>query len=138
MLQEFSFSHNFAVENHLNRKVMKKLLLFLFGAFILSTSVSAQELVPLTVSIIDEQPISHGHPRSPEETPIVYIDDYTLLFEANHPEYALNIKDENNVVVYSTVVSTTQTQVVLPSTLSGDYQIELVVGNLLFKGWINL
>ena len=117
---------------------MKKLLLFLFGAFILSTSVSAQELVPLTVSIIDEQPISHGHPRSPEETPIVYIDDYTLLFEANHPEYVLNIKDENNVVVYSTVVSTTQTQVVLPSTLSGDYQIELVVGNLLFKGWINL
>ena len=117
---------------------MKKLLLFLFGAFILSTSVSAQELVPLIVSIIDEQPISHGHPRSPEETPIVYIDDYTLLFEANHPEYVLNIKDENNVVVYSTVVSTTQTQVVLPSTLSGDYQIELVVGNLLFKGWINL
>ena len=117
---------------------MKKLLLFLFGAFILSTSVSAQELVPLTVSIIDEQPISHGHPRSTEETPIVYIDDYTLLFEANHPEYVLNIKDENNVVVYSTVVYSAQTQVVLPSTLSGDYQIELVVGNLLFKGWIVL
>ena len=32
----------------------------------------------------------------------------------------------------------TQTQVVLPSTLSGDYQIELVVDNLLFTGWINL
>ena len=113
---------------------MKKLLLFLFGAFILSTSVSAQELVPLTVSIIDEQPISHGHPRSPEETPIVYIDDYTLLFEANHPDYVLNIKDEDGDVVYSTVVYSAQTQVVLPSTLSGDYQIELVVGNLLFKG----
>ena len=117
---------------------MKKLLLFLFGAFILSTSVSAQELVPLTVSIIDEQPISHGHPRSPEETPIVYIDDYTLLFEANHPDYVLNIKDEDGDVVYSTVVYSAQTQVVLPSTLSGDYQIELVVGNLLFKGWIVL
>ena len=117
---------------------MKKLLLFLFGAFILSTSVSAQELVPLTVSIIDEQPISHGHPRSPEETPIVYIDAYTLLFEANHPDYVLNIKDEDGDVVYSTVVYSAQTQVVLPSTLSGDYQIELVVGNLLFKGWIVL
>ena len=117
---------------------MKKLLLFLFGAFILSTSVSAQELVPLTVSIIDEQPISHGHPRSPDGTPIVYIDDYTLLFEVNHPEYVLNIKDEDGDVVYSTVVYSTQTQVVLPSTLSGDYQIELVVDNLLFMGWINL
>ena len=117
---------------------MKKLLLFLFAAFILSTNVSAQELVPLTMSIIDEQPVTNGHPRSPDGTPIVYIDDYTLLFEVNHPEYVLNIKDEDGDVVYSTVVYSTQTQVVLPSTLSGDYQIELVVNNLLYKGWIEL
>lgn len=117
---------------------MKKLLLFLFGAFILSTSVSAQELVPLTVSIIDEQPVTNGFPRTPITAPIVYIDDYTLLFEANHPEYALNIKDENNVVVYTTVVYSTQTQVILPSTLSGDYQIELVVNKYYFCGYINL
>ena len=118
---------------------MKKLLLFLFSAFIFSTSVSALELVPLTVCIEeDDQPGGNGYPRSPEETPIVYIDDYTLLFEANHPEYVLNIKDESNNVVYTTVVYSTQTQVVLPSTLSGDYQIELVVDNLLFSGLISL
>ncbi len=118
---------------------MKKLLLFLISAFIFSTSVSAQELVPLTVCIEeDDQPGGNGHPRSPNETPIVYIDDYTLLFEANHPDYVLNIKDEDGDVVYSTVVSSTQTQVVLPSTLSGDYQIELVVDNLLYKGLIEL
>jgi hypothetical protein len=118
---------------------MKKLLLFLISAFIFSTSVSAQELVPLTVCIEeDDQPGGNGHPRSPNETPIVYIDDYTLLFEANHPDYVLNIKDEDGDVVYSTVVSSTQTQVVLPSTLSGDYQIELVMDYWLFKGWINL
>lgn len=118
---------------------MKKLLLFLISAFIFSTSVSAQELVPLTVCIEeDDQPGGNGHPRSPNETPIVYIDDYTLLFEANHPDYVLNIKDEDGDVVYSTVVSSTQTQVVLPSTLSGDYQIELVMDYWLFMGWINL
>ena len=39
---------------------MKKLLLFLFSAFILSTSVSAQVLVPLTMSITD-----HVHINSP-------------------------------------------------------------------------
>ena len=117
---------------------MKKLLLFLFGAFILSTSVSAQELVPLTVSIIDEQPGTNGFPRTPITAPIVYIDDYTLLFEVDHPEYVLYIKDEDDNVVYSTVVYSTQTQVVLPSTLSGNYQIELVMGYWLFTGWINL
>ena len=117
---------------------MKKLLLIVFSAFILSTSVSAQELIPLTVSIIDEQPGGNGFPRTPITAPTVYIDDYTLLFEASHPEYVLYIKDENNNVVYSTVVSSTQTQVVLPSTLSGNYQIELAMGYWLFIGWINL
>ena len=90
------------------------------------------------MSIIDEQPVTNGFPRTPITAPIVYIDDYTLLFEANHPEYALNIKDENNVVVYTTVVYSTQTQVILPSTLSGDYQIELVVNKYYFCGYINL
>ena len=118
---------------------MKKLLLFVLGAFFLGTNLNANEPVPLTVSgDIDDMPLGNGYGRAPMLAPKVYIDDYTLLFEANHPDYVLNIKDENDNVVYSTVVSSTQTQVVLPSTLSGDYQIELVVDNLLFMGWINL
>ena len=118
---------------------MKKLLLFLFGAFIFSTSLSAQVLVPLTVCIEDdEQPIGDGHPKTPITAPKVYIDDYTLLFEANHPEFVLYIKDEDDNVVYTTTVYSSQTQVVLPSTLSGDYQIELVMGYWHFTGWINL
>jgi hypothetical protein len=117
---------------------MKKFFLILFGAFILSTSLPAQELVPLTVSIEDEQPIGNGLPKTPMNAPTVYIDDYMLLFEASHPDYVLNIKDEDGNVVYTTVVYSVQTQVVLPSHLSGDYQIELVMGYWLFKGWINL
>ena len=117
---------------------MKKLLLIVFGAFILSTSMSAQVLVPLSVNYDEEQPLGPGFPKTPITAPTVYIDDYTLLFEASHPEYVLYIKDENDNVVYSTVVSSTQTQVVLPSTLSGNYQIELVMGYWLFTGWINL
>ena len=118
---------------------MKKFILLLFSAMMLGTNVSALELVPLTVySEENVQPISHGHPRTPMLAPKVYIDDYTLLFEVNHPEYVLNIKDENDNVVYTTVVYSTQTQVILPSTLSGDYQIELVMDYWLFMGWINL
>ena len=119
---------------------MKKLLLFLFGAFLLSTSVSAQVLVPLTVCIEeDEQPGGNGNPKTPITAPKVYIDDYTLLFEADHPEYVLYIKDENNNVVYTTTVYSTQTQVVLPSSLSGDYKIQLDFGgNYFFVGKIEL
>ena len=118
---------------------MKNLFLIVFGAFLLSASVSAQVLVPLTVCIEeDEQPGGNDFPKTPITAPKVYIDDYTLLFEANHPEYVLYIKDEDDNVVYTTTVYSTQTQVVLPSTLSGDYQIELVMGYWLFTGWINL
>jgi hypothetical protein len=59
-------------------------------------------------------------------------------FAVDHPDYLLNIKDEDGNVVFSTVVWSAQTEVVLPSTLSGDYEIELVMGNWLFSGWINL
>ena len=118
---------------------MKKLLLFLFGAFIFSTSLSAQVLVPLTVCIEDdEQPGGNGHPKTPITAPKVYIDDYTLLFEANHPEFVLYIKDEDDNVVYTTTVYSIQMQVVLPSTLSGDYKIELQMGYWKFTGYIML
>ena len=117
---------------------MKKILLLGLFALFMSTSVMAWELIPLSVNYDEEQPLGPGNPKTPITAPTVYIDDYTLLFEANHPEYVLNIKDENNVVVYTTVVYSTQTQVVLPSTLSGDYEIELVVDNLLFSGLISL
>ena len=46
----------------------------------------------------------------------------------------LNTKDEGGNVVFTTVVYSAQTEVVLPSTLSGDYDIELVMGNWLFSG----
>lgn len=118
---------------------MKKLLLMIVCAFMLSTNLWAKQLVPLSVNIDDdEKPLGHGHGKSSIEVPQVFIDDYTLSFEANHPEYMLNIKDEDGYVAYMTVVYPAETQIILPSTLSGDYEIELVVGNLLFTGWINL
>ncbi len=116
---------------------MKKVFLTL--ALLMSMLVQAKELVPLSVNIEDDnKPIGHGSPKNPIEVPLVYIEDYTLSFEAYHPDYALIIKDEDGDVVYSTTVFSAETQVVLPSTLSGDYEIQLVMGNWLFTGWINL
>ena len=120
---------------------MKKNLLFVISAILISTSALAKELIPLTASLnIDDKTISlgNGYGKGPDAIPFVYIEDYTLSFEVSHPDYLLNIKDEDGNVVFSTVVWSAQTEVVLPSTLSGDYEIELVMGNWLFSGWINL
>ena len=117
---------------------MKKLLLMIVSAFMLSTSLFAKEVVPFTVHYEDDQPAGNGHGRSPMRPPVVYIEDYTLSFVVDHPDYTLTIKDEDGILVYTTTVFSAQTEVVLPSTLSGDYEVNLVMGNWLFTGWINL
>jgi hypothetical protein len=100
--------------------------------------MQARELIKFYCTDINEKPVGNGHPKSPTTPPTVYIEGYTLTFEAYHPDYILNIKDEDGDVVFTTTVYSAQTQVVLPSTLSGDYEVELVMGNWLFTGWINL
>ena len=118
---------------------MRKVLFLFLCAFMMSTSVYAWDIIPFTVSIDDDDmPIGNGYPKAPMQAPTVYIEDYSLSFVADHPEYILNIKDEDGEVVYSTTVFSAMTQVTLPSTLSGDYEIELLMGNWKFTGWINL
>ena len=117
---------------------MRKVFLTFISILLFGTAIHAKQLVPLNVYIEDPTSLGNGYPKSPDETPTVYIEDYTLFFETNHPEYVLNIKDEDGDVVYTAVVYSAQTQVVLPSTLSGDYVIEVIEDNLLYTGWINL
>lgn len=117
---------------------MKKLFLLLTSYLFLGASVEAKCLIAFTSQIIDNTPVGNNMPRGPIEVPLVYIEDNTLTFEVNHPDYTLIIKDEDGYVVYTTTVFATDTEVILPSTLSGDYEINLVMGNWLFTGWINL
>lgn len=70
---------------------MKKILLMIVGAFLLSTSLFAKEVVPFTVHYEDDQPILHGYGRTPMRPPLVYIEDYTLTFAVGHPDYTLII-----------------------------------------------
>jgi hypothetical protein len=98
----------------------------------------ANEKVEFKSQLLQGASIGHGYPKSPMQAPTVYIEDYTLSFVVGHPDYLLNIKDEDGNVVFSTVVWSAQTEVVLPSILSGDYEIEIVMGNWLFTGWITI
>ena len=112
---------------------MKRILISSFLILLMSLNVMAWELVPLTVSFDDDKPIDHSTPRTPISVPKVYIEDYTLSFGINHPEYVLIIKDENGQEVYTTTVFSTQPNVILPSTLSGNYEINLVMSNWSFN-----
>ena len=113
-------------------------LLLLLGVFMFSTNFYAWDQISFTITFDDEQGLGNGHPKSPIEPPTVYIENDTLMFEADHPEYVLNIKDEEDEVVYTTTVYSSITQIILPSSLSGNYEIELIMGNWKFTGNITL
>ena len=83
-----------------------------------------------------------SHPVS-EKTPIVVptisIDGYTLFLDGLNTDYTLELIDENDTVVYSTFVPSTVSVVVLPSTLSGNYELRLYPGgSYYFYGYISL
>ena len=114
--------------------------IFIIYLLLMCSYCSAQNIVVHFQSHYNNPTISNTthHPKSPIQPPTVYIEDYTLTFQTDHPDYTLYIKDEDGIVVYTTTVYSAQTQVTLPSTLSGDYEIELVMGNWMFTGWITL
>ena len=77
-----------------------------------------------------------------QKTPIliqeVSLDDHTLIFDTPCDGCTLRLLDANNNVVYSTVIPTGTTSLVLPSSLSGEYKILIFQGNIYFWGYINL
>ena len=95
------------------------------------------ESIPLQVDYIDPTKELKPH-KSPIPMPEISLDDHTLYFDTPCDGCTLNIVDENDVVVYTLVIPTGTTSLVLPSTLSGDYTIQIIRGNYLFYGTINL
>ena len=113
----------------------------LLTAMLSLTSVSVFAVpvnIPLHVEYEDPDNGDDGLHKGSVPIPSISLDDYSLIFNTLCDGYTLRLLDEDGVVVYSIVIPTGTTSLVLPSTLSGDYQIELVMGYWLFTGWINL
>ena len=53
-------------------------------------------------------------------------------------DFTLELLDEDGVVVYSVYVPAGTTLIVLPSTLSGDFELRLVADTYYYRGYITL
>lgn len=119
----------------------KKLLLAILSLLLIwgvTSEANAQGTqVSLEVKKVDDKPVLPDIPRTPILFPTVWQDGYELEIEAPHAEYVLNIVS-GTTVVYSIVVPETVSLVVLPATLSGTYELQLIQGNLCFYGDIDL
>ena len=124
---------------------MKKVFLFLVlalgGLFFSPQNASAQNLmvnVQLQVRYFDPTNSQGEIARGPVDPLTIGLEDHTLYMSNVDFDCELQILDENDNVVYSTFVVANTTTVVLPSTLSGDYQLLLIDEDRYFSGWINL
>lgn len=119
----------------------KRLLTVLLMVMVMMpfTSMSAFA-VPESVDLQYDDP-SHGDDglhKSPITIPEISLEDYTLFFITPCDGCTLRLLDANDNVVYSTVIATGTTSLVLPSTLSGEYEIQIIQGNICFYGFIYL
>lgn len=116
---------------------MKKKSLFLvmlLTMFLSSLSNVYAARVPLTY---DDPQAGQGNPhRSPILIPEVDLEGYTLTFFDSCVGCTLQLVNADDEVEYSTIISSDT--LVLPSTLEGDYEIQIIRGNYRFYGYIEL
>lgn len=118
---------------------MKKFLFmafFLLGGTIISTAFAGQQNIPM--QIINNGGASHGATYAPPRPWYIIQDDYTLTLPAFEDDYILELRDEDGDVVYSSFLLSGTTQVILPSTLSGSFEIRLVGDTYYYRGYIEL
>lgn len=118
---------------------MKRIILAL--AFVLASSFSgawANDDIDLEVGIVDPTGSYEPVEKSPVLVPSIGIEDYTLFFNTPCDGCTLRLLDENDAIVYSTIIPTGTTSLVLPSYLSGEYEIQIIQSNIYFWGYILL
>lgn len=119
---------------------MKKLLFVL--CLLLSATISfahVQQLcsiIDLEVRKYDPTGALEQPERTPIEIPCIQQEGQTLYFDSSCHGCLLRIVDAENSVVYSTTI--TSSTLVLPSSLEGVYELQIIRDNWCFYGEITL
>lgn len=104
----------------------------------LHVSADNPDDIDLEAGYIDPSSGEESTPRSPVLIPHVGINGYSLIFYTPCDGCTLRLSDENDDVVYTTVIPIGTTTLVLPSYLSGEYKIEIIQGIYCFWGYVEL
>ena len=118
---------------------MKKLILAALLMIGGGTFAFGQHQIPM--SIIDKNGADGGsNTLAPPRPWYITQDDYVLTIPVFEDDLTLQLLDEDETVVYSTYIPAGTTQVILPSTLSGDFELRLIpyMATYYFRGYINM
>ena len=96
--------------------------------------------VQVSMNIIDKSASGDGPTYAPPRPWYITQNDYVLTLPTFDYAYTLVLLDEDGVVVYSADFSAGTTTAVLPSTLSGEFELRLVpyAATYYYRGYIGL
>jgi len=94
--------------------------------------------INICMQIIKTSGMGNGSTLAPPRPWYITQDDYILTLPALADDYILELRDENGDVVYSTSLYAGSTEVILPATLSGIFELRLVADTYYYRGYINL
>ena len=122
---------------------MKKMNLFLCVLVTLltfhATPLSAIGLrIPFTRGYVNPTKPLNPKPKSPVLAPTVYIAGNVLTFETPCDGCVLQLVDENDDVVYTTIIPAGTTTLALPSDLEGTFELQIIDGEWMFYSDIEL
>ena len=118
---------------------MKKfiIMLLLLSAWSVNNTYAEDIEIDLSVEIVDETTYYPERGKAPLRMPRIYQDAYKLTLSSSHPEYIINIVQDDEVV-YSSVIPAGVTEFELPSYLSGECIIQFIKGRFCLWGNISL
>lgn len=116
------------------RKLFLVLALILEGAIF--TEALAEQQIPM--QIIKDDPAGNSGTYAPPRPWYITEDNYVLTLPAFEDDYTLELRDEDDNVVYTTYLLAGTTMVILPSTLSGDFELRLVGDTYYYRGYLSL
>lgn len=119
---------------------MKKFLLMamilLRGA--LFSNAYADMPIIVALQFINEKEISKGNTKNQIPPLVITQDGNVLTLPATDVDYTLELRDENGTLVYTAFIPQGSTQIVLPTTLSGEFEIRLVANTYYYIGVLEL
>ena len=116
---------------------MKKIILFLLllvggGTFAFGAQIP--------MHIINPEGVGNGHTYAPPRPWYITQDENVFTLSATPEDYTLVLLDEDDEVVYSDTLLSGSTMFVLPSTLSGNFELRLIpfASTYCYRGYLEL
>ena len=116
---------------------MQKFVLVIICILVLSngSAYAEKSTIMFRAQKVDKTPNIPDKGKDPRRMPVIYQDGYTLSLSPYHPEYIVNIV-QDDVVIYSSLIPEGVTEYDLPSYLEGEYLIQFVSESNCFTGYI--